>query len=159
MRIKGLASIKGSNLVSRQCVMPPEGWNRLIIGGEPITKSIPMLPGIPGGRASPRQAKMLMKQLGYKELEGVEEVVIRTADKEYVIKGAGVAEMNVQGQRIFQVVGQPEVTEREGAGPAIPEEDVNLVAERAGVSKAEARKALEECNGEPAEAIIKLMEK
>ena len=44
-----------------------------------------------------------------------------------------------------------------GQGPAIPEEDVQLVAEKAGVSEAEARKALEECGGEPAEAIIRLM--
>lgn len=117
-----------------------------------------MLPGIPGGRTNPRQAKMLMKQLGYKELEGVEEVVIRLADRELVIKGAGVAEMNVQGQRIYQVVGQPEEQAREGAGPVVPEEDVELVAERAGVSKEEARRALEEAGGEPAEAIIKLME-
>ena len=42
-------------------------------------------------------------------------------------------------------------------GPVIPEEDVELVATQANVSKEEARKALEECNGEPAEAIIKLM--
>ncbi|MEE9236671.1 MAG: nascent polypeptide-associated complex protein [Thermoplasmata archaeon] len=117
-----------------------------------------MLPGIPGGRASSRQAKMLMKQLGYRELEDVEEVIIRTADKVYVIKAPGVAEMNVQGQKMYQVVGQAEVVEREGAGPSIPEEDVRLVAERAGVSSEEARKALEECEGEPAEAIIKLME-
>jgi len=36
-------------------------------------------------------------------------------------------------------------------------EDIKLVAERAGVSEDEARQALDECGGEPAEAIIKLM--
>jgi nascent polypeptide-associated complex subunit alpha len=118
-----------------------------------------MLPGIPGGRVNPRQAKLLMKQLGYRELEDVEEVIIRTSTREYVIKGAGVAEMTVQGQKIFQVVGEPEVMERGEAGAAIPEEDIRLVAERAGVSPEEARKALEECGGEPAEAIIRLMKK
>lgn len=116
-----------------------------------------MLPGIPGGRVNPRQAKMLMKQLGYKELEGVEEVVIRLGDREIVIRNAGVAEMNVQGQRMYQVVGEPEEQAREGAGPVIPEEDIQLVAERAGVSMEEARQALVETDGEPAEAIIKLM--
>ncbi len=65
-----------------------------------------MIPGIPGGRVNPRQAKMLMKQLGYKELEDVEEVVIRMADRELVIRSPSVAEMNVQGQQMFQVVGQ-----------------------------------------------------
>ena len=62
------------------------------------------------------------------------------------------------------VYGEPIVRDRAdakkpeaGPGPAIPEEDVQLVAEKAGVSEAEARKALEECGGEPAEAIIRLM--
>lgn len=116
-----------------------------------------MIPGIPGGRVNPRQAKMLMKQLGYKELEGVEEVVIRMADKELVIRSPSVAEMNVQGQQMYQVVGQAKEVAQEGGGPAVLEEDVQLVAERAGVSPEEARKALQECDGEPAEAIIKLM--
>ncbi len=118
-----------------------------------------MLPGIPGGRVNPRQAKMMMRQLGYKELEGVEEVIIRTASKEYVIRSPGVAEMTVQGQKVFQVVGQAEVMERAGVGPSIPEEDVRLVMERTGASADAARKALQECDGEPAEAIIKLMKR
>ncbi len=100
-----------------------------------------------------------MKQLGYKEMEGVEEVIIRTASREYVIKSPGVAEMNVQGQHIYQVVGQAEVVERESEGPTIPGEDIELVMERTGASAEDARKALQECNGEPAEAIIKLMGK
>ena len=39
----------------------------------------------------------------------------------------------------------------------IPNEDIELVASQAGVSPDKAREALEECGGEPAEAIIKLM--
>ena len=40
----------------------------------------------------------------------------------------------------------------------IPAEDVVLVATQAGVSENMALEALRECNGEPAEAIIQLME-
>ena len=40
---------------------------------------------------------------------------------------------------------------------SIPNEDIELVASQAGVSHEDAKKALEECGGEPAEAIIKLM--
>lgn len=43
------------------------------------------------------------------------------------------------------------------AGPRFTDEDVRLVAEQAGVSEEKARKALEECDGAPAEAIVKLM--
>ena len=115
---------------------------------------------------NPRQMRQAMKRLGIEqeELDGVEEVVIRTAAKEFVIRNASVTAMTAQGQKIWTVVGEPIVRDRadakkpgEAKGVAIPEEDVKLVAEKAGVSEEEARKALEECSGEPAEAIIRLM--
>lgn len=121
---------------------------------------------IPGGRANPRQMRQAMKRLGIEQeqMDDVEEVVIRTATKEYVIRDPNVTAMTAQGQKIWTVVGEPIVRDRadakksEGAkAPTIPEEDVQLVAEKAGVSEEEARRALEECGGEPAEAIIRLM--
>lgn len=122
---------------------------------------------IPGGRVNPRQMKQMMKRLGIEQedLGEVEEVVIRTAEKEYVFRNAAVSAMTAQGQKIWQVIGEPVVRARQDAakkpavatGPAISDEDVALVAEKAGVSEEEARKVLEECGGEPAEAIIRLM--
>ena len=121
---------------------------------------------IPGGRANPRQMRQAMKRLGIEQeqLDGVEEVVIRTTTKEYVIRDANVTAMTAQGQKIWTVVGEPIVRDRADAkgteGPTtitIPDEDVKLVAEKAGVSEEEARKALEDAGGEPAEAIIRLM--
>ena len=121
---------------------------------------------IPGGRVNPRQMRQAMKRMGIEqeELDGVEEVIIRTADKEFVIRGATVTAITAQGQKIWQVMGEPIVRDRadakkpEASAPAaIPDEDVQLVAEKAGVSEEDARKALEECGGEPAEAIIRLM--
>ena len=119
---------------------------------------------IPGGRLNPRQMRAAMKRMGVEseEIGDVEEVVIRTATKDYVFPSAPVSAFSVQGQRIWQFVGEPIVRPRASAATApsklvIPDEDVKLVAERAGVSEQRARKALEECNGEPAEAIIKLM--
>lgn len=114
---------------------------------------------IPGGRGlSQKQLKMLMKKQGISldEIEDVEEIVIKTSTKNYVFKNASVTCMNVQGQETYQIVGTPEIVEGEGE-KVIPEEDIQLVASQAGVSEEEAKKALEECNGEPAEAIIKLM--
>jgi nascent polypeptide-associated complex subunit alpha len=121
---------------------------------------------IPGGRMNPRQMKQMMKRMGIEaeELDGVEEVLIRTATKEYLFTKAQVTMMTVQGQKTVQVVGEPLIRDRKDvaakappAKVAIPEEDVLLVAEKAGVSEEEARKALEATNGEPAEAIIRLM--
>src|SRR3989442_2303810 len=121
---------------------------------------------IPGGRVTPRQMRQAMKRMGIEqeELDGVEEVIIRTATKEYVIRGANVTAMTAQGQKIWTVVGEPIVRDRRDAKkaeankcPTIPEEDVKLVPEETGGSQAEAPKALEDADGEPPEAIIRLM--
>jgi nascent polypeptide-associated complex subunit alpha len=67
--------------------------------------------------------------------------------------------MNMMGQQSYQIVGEPQERGLSGEEktPSIPNEDIELVASQAGVSADKARVALEECNGEPAEAIIKLM--
>jgi len=44
-------------------------------------------------------------------------------------------------------------------GPAYAEEDVNLVIEQTGCSEEQARKALKESDGQPAEAILRIMSK
>ncbi len=116
------------------------------------------------GRANPRQVKQAMKRLGIRteEIEGVEEVIIRTRTKEYVIKDAAVTLMEMQGQKTFQIIGEPEVTSR-GAKTEkeeevkIPEEDIKLVMEQTGSSEEVAVQALKECGGQPAEAILKIM--
>ncbi|UCF08219.1 MAG: nascent polypeptide-associated complex protein [Thermoplasmata archaeon] len=112
---------------------------------------------IPGGRGlSQKHMKAMMKRhgLNIEEMEGVTEVIIKTADRTLIFKDAAVTCMEVQGQRTYQVVGTPQEVASE---TGIPKEDIKLVAEQAGVTEAEARKALEACDGEPAEAIIKLM--
>ncbi len=113
-----------------------------------------MFPGMRG--TNPRQMKAAMKRMGVntEELEGVEEVVIKTCEKEYKITEAAVTMITMQGQQSFQIAGNVEVVEREGA---IPIEDIKLVAQQANVSEEEARHALEQSDGEPAEAIIYLM--
>lgn len=98
--------------------------------------------------------------ISQEEMQGVEEVVIRTADKEYVIKDAAVTCVTMQGQKTYQVVGDPEIRPRQLAkqeDPGIPEEDVQLVMSQTGVSKDKAVQALKECDGQPAEAILKIM--
>ncbi len=107
-------------------------------------------------RIDPRQMRRMMKQLGVQteNMEGVEEVRIITSDKEYIFHDAEVTMTVVQGQKTFQIVGEPEVAEKEGG---IPEEDIRIVMEQTGADRESAKKALEESDGEPAEAIIKIM--
>ena len=73
-----------------------------------------MMPGM-GRGVNPRQMKQAMKRMGIsqEEMQGVEEVIIRTADKEYVIKDAAVTCVTMHGQKTYQVVGDPEVRSRQ----------------------------------------------
>ncbi len=107
-------------------------------------------------RIDPRQMNRMMRQMGIQteEMKGVEEVRIITSDKEYVFRNPEVTMTVVQGQKTYQIIGEPEEEQKEGA---IPEEDIELVMQQTGASRDEAKKALEENGGEPAEAIISLM--
>lgn len=104
---------------------------------------------------NPKQMKKMMKQMGIDmdEIEA-EEVIIRTKSEELIFKNPTVTKISAKGVESFQIVGSYEVVER----IEISEEDVKLVAEQAGVSLEEARKALIESKGDIAEALIKLTE-
>jgi len=124
---------------------------------------------------NPRKMKQMMEQMGIDVTElDVEEVVIRTGDEDLVFGDAQVTRMDAQGQQTYQVVGEPESREPDaaaavagGAGAdadaddtdgdsGIPEDDVALVAENAGVDAETAREALVETDGDLAAAIAKL---
>ncbi len=116
---------------------------------------------IPGGRVNPRQMKQAMKRMGIKaeEIDDVEEVIIRTSEQEYVITEAAVTKMEVQGQVTFQIIGEYEIRGRTDAetGPSLPEEDISLVMDQTGCTREQATEALEATNGQPAEAILKIV--
>ena len=103
-----------------------------------------------------RNARRMMERMGInmKEIPNVQEVVIRTADKEMHIKNPSVSEVNAQGNRVFQVAGDVEEVEVERE--IFNEEDILLVQQQTGVSRERAVAALEESNGEVARAILKL---
>jgi nascent polypeptide-associated complex subunit alpha len=113
-------------------------------------------------RMNPREAKRMMQRMGMSMdgVEDVQEVVIRTPSKDIVIEQPEVAILNMQGQRIYQVVGGT-VTEKAperkiASKPAVSEEDARLVADQTGKSLEEAKKALIECEGDLAKAILLL---
>lgn len=114
------------------------------------------------GRMNPRQMQHMMKRLGInvREIENVEEIIIRTDTKNYIFDDAEVTVMDAQGQKTYQISGKPRIVDRkdkvEVKEEVIPEQDINLVAEKTGKSKDQAKKALEETKGDIAEAIMKL---
>ncbi len=126
---------------------------------------------------NPRKMQQMMKQMGIDvdELD-VEEVIIRTADEEMYFSDAQVTKMDARGQETYQVVGSPDTREKgSGDAPAvesgdgdagasgsddagIPDDDVELVAMRAGVPEDQAREALEANDGDLAAAVSELEE-
>jgi nascent polypeptide-associated complex subunit alpha len=106
----------------------------------------------------------MMQRMGMSmdAVDDVEQVIIRTRSKDIVIEQPEVAILNMQGQKIFQVAGGT-VTEKipERGTPStsklvVSEEDARLVADQTGKSVDEAKKALIECEGDLAKAILLL---
>ncbi|MDD2532769.1 MAG: nascent polypeptide-associated complex protein [Candidatus Methanomethylophilaceae archaeon] len=114
-----------------------------------------------GRGMNPRQMQQAMRKMGIKNesMKGVTQVIIRTADREYVFDSPDVNIMTVQGQKTYQLTGEP--AERPlgetAAAPGMPEEDIELVMSQTGCGRDAAIKALEENNGQPAEAILQIM--
>ena len=99
-----------------------------------------------------------MKQMGIQQVDiPATEVTIKTEDKEIIITNPSVAKVNMMGQETFQISGN--IEEREfsiSATPDISEEDVKTVMEQTGKDEETCRKAIEEHDGDLAEAIIEL---
>ena len=107
------------------------------------------------GRINPRQMNQMMKRLGInvKEIDNVEKVIIQTDTKEYLFDDVEVTVMEAQGQKTFQISGNPAIKDR---AKDQTNDDVKLIVEQTGKSEEEARRALKETNGDIAEAILKL---
>jgi nascent polypeptide-associated complex subunit alpha len=62
----------------------------------------------------------MMRRLGIdvREIEDVQEVVVRTAKADYVFSKASVSVMKAQGVETWQVSGKPKVVEKGAAGTA-----------------------------------------
>lgn len=113
-----------------------------------------MFPGV-----SPREMQKAMKRLGIKQEEiDAELVIIKTHDKDFVIRNPQVSKVNMMGQETFQVVGIIEEIEKDTKAE-ISEEDINTVIEQASCTKEEAMEAIEESGGNLAEAILKIQNK
>jgi nascent polypeptide-associated complex subunit alpha len=119
-----------------------------------------------GGGLDPRKMQQMMEQMGIDIDEiDAEEVIIRTGEEELVFTDVDVQRMDAQGQATYNIVGTPEHRERGGSDDAdesagddggIPQDDVELVAGRAGVPESQARQALAATDGDLAAAIDRL---
>jgi len=112
-------------------------------------------------RMNPREQRRMMQRMGMHmdAVPDVEQVIIKTSSKEITIEQPEVAILEMQGQKIFQVIGgkiAEKAPQRAAQKLVVSEEDVKLVADQTGKSVEEAKKALEECDGDLAKAILLL---
>jgi nascent polypeptide-associated complex subunit alpha len=109
-----------------------------------------MIPGMNQG-----QMQRMMKQMGMQSTEiEATEVIIKTADKTIVISGPQVSKIKMMGQETYQIVGG-EVSEEELVDEVtISDDDVKMIMEQCTVSDEIAREALENANGDIAQAIL-----
>jgi nascent polypeptide-associated complex subunit alpha len=115
---------------------------------------------LPGAGMNPKQLKQMqrtMKQMGMdmQDVKGVSEVLIKFKNKELIIKNPKVNLMNYMGQDTYQITGKVKERKLE-VELVIPDDDVELVSTQTGANKDDARKALQETNGDLAEAIMRL---
>ncbi len=115
------------------------------------------------GRMNPKMLKRMqkmMKDMGMdaKDLDVERVIFIFKNNEEWIFENPKVQVMDVLGIKTYSITGKPKKIKREEEETKleITEDDVKIVAEQCNVSEEEARKALEECNGDIAEAILKL---
>lgn len=121
---------------------------------------------------NPRKMQKMMEQMGIDMSDiDAEEVIIRTPDEELVFTDAEVQLMEAQGQKTYQVVGDPEsralgegapaseddsAADESGDDNVVDADDVEIVAMRTGVDEDTARAALEANDGDLADAVDEL---
>jgi nascent polypeptide-associated complex subunit alpha len=106
----------------------------------------------PGG-VNPKQMQGMMKKMGISQEQlPVNRIVFEMDDGNLVIEEPGVMKIKMQGQTSYQVTG--EAVEEETS--SFSDEDVEMVMEKTGAEKEKVVKALEESEGDIAEAIMGL---
>ena len=111
-------------------------------------------------RGGNREMRRMLDRMGLemKEVNNVQEVIIKTDTKEIIITKPSVTEMKAKDNSIFQVIADS-YEERELEVPVFSQEDIMLVSQQANVSPEEATKALTEAKGDLARAILLLTTK
>src|SRR3989344_1245600 len=104
-------------------------------------------------KLDPKKMQAIMSQMGIKQEEiDAKRVIIETNEKNIIINNPSVVKVNMQGQDSFQISGDIGEEETENS----TKQDIATIAEKTGCSEDEAKQALEESNGDLAEAILSL---
>ena len=96
----------------------------------------------------------MMRQMGIKtkQIESLL-VTIETSDGKILITDPQVTEVDMQGQKTYQIAGSVKFQ------AVISEDDVKMVMDQAACSREQAAEALKQNNGDIAQAILSLQDK
>ena len=100
----------------------------------------------------------MMRKMGISQSQlPVKKVIFEMEDSRLVIKNPSVVRIKMQGQESYQVTGEAiEETLEEEIG--FSEDDIQMVMAQSGCDEEKAKEILEECEGDLAEAIMRLKE-
>lgn len=105
-----------------------------------------MLPNL-----DPKKMQAIMRQMGMSQEEiDAKRVIIECEDKNIIIDNPSVMKVKMQNNINFQISG--DVSEEESSN----EEDIKTIIEKTNCTKEQAKKALEDANGDLTEAILSL---
>jgi nascent polypeptide-associated complex subunit alpha len=115
-----------------------------------------MIPGI-----DPKKMQAIMKQMGMSQTEiPAKRVIIEYEETNIIIDNPSVMKVKMQGQTNFQISGD---VREEIAGSSSEDdenstfaEDIKTIIEKTGCSEEQAKQAIEDSNGDLAEAILSL---
>jgi nascent polypeptide-associated complex subunit alpha len=108
-------------------------------------------------RGGNREMRRMLDKMGLemKDLGNIEEVIIKTENKELYLIKPQVVEMKGKDSTIFQVVAT-DIEEKQREVPSLREEDIILVMQQANVLRERAVHALIDAKGDMAQAILNL---
>jgi len=112
-----------------------------------------MIPGL--GGLDPKKMQAVMKQMGInqEEIDASKVIIEKPDNSKIIIENPSVTKITMQGQESFQITGDiSEEIEK------FSNDDVQTVMEKTGKSEEECREALENSDGDLAEAILELSE-
>ena len=108
-------------------------------------------------RGGNREMRRMLGKMGLEmnEMDGIDEVIIKTETKELFLIKPQVIEMKGKDSTIFQIIAT-DIEEKQREIPSFKEEDIVLVMQQANVSKEKAIQALTDSKGDLAQAILAL---
>lgn len=103
-------------------------------------------------RLNKNQLRSLMKNVDMGQMDA-NKVIIKRDGEDIIVTDPQITELEMRGEKTYQISGKVKKVKK-GAGSS--KDNIKLIMEKTGASKEEAEEALEEADGEVAQAILKL---